>query len=116
SKRLRDTLRPIILLTYDPKMPGRLFSRMMRVVKADTVNDRGLRRVLPENVGLLGQFGFNAAAQLANTLFVSPATTVDRTGGTVSADIPALLPSVSIAAPAGATHFQFNLGASLVDF
>jgi len=22
SKRLRDTLRPIILLTYDPKMPG----------------------------------------------------------------------------------------------
>src|SRR5690606_36166525 len=99
AKLLRDTLRPMILLTYDPKMPGRLFSRLMRVVKADAVSDRGERRVLPENLGLLGQFGFNVAASLPNTLFVKPACTVDRVEGTVTLDIPSLTPALTIAAP-----------------
>ncbi len=116
SKRLRDTLRPIILLTYDPKMSRRLFSRMMRVVKADAVSDRGERKVLPENLGLLAQFGFNAAAQLANTLFVVPELAIDRVTGDVELAIPALNPAYTIAPPLGATHFQFNLGAALVDF
>lgn len=116
AKRLRDTLRPMILLTYDPKMPGRLFSRMMRVVKADAVNDRGERRVLPGNLGLLGQFGFNAAASLSNTLFVVPPCTVDRASGTATLTIPALVPALAIAAPKEATHFQFNFGAAVVDF
>jgi len=116
AKRLRDTLRPMILLTYDPKMPGRLFSRVMRVVKADTVNDRGERRVLPDNLGLLGQFGFNVAASLSNTLFVPLQCTVDRVAGTVTLDIPAFAPSLAISAPKGATHFQLNLGAAVVDF
>jgi hypothetical protein len=116
AKRLRDTLRPMILLTYDPKMPGRLFSRVMRVVKADAVNDRGKRRVLPGNLGLLGQFGFNVAASLTNTLFIEPQCTVDRVAGTVALDIPSLVPKLTIAAPQGATHFQFNFGAAVVDF
>lgn len=116
AKRLRDTLRPMILLTYDPKMPARLFSRVMRVVKADAVSDRGERRVLPDNLGLLGQFGFNVAASLANTLFVKPQCTVDRVAGTVTLDIPSLVPVLTIAAPQGATHFQFNFGAAVIDF
>ena len=116
AKRLRDTLRPMILLTYDPKMPRRLFSRLMRVIKADAVGDRGERQVLPENLGLLGQFGFNAAASLPNTLFVVPPCTIDRATGSVQLDIPALDPRVAIAPPAGATHFQFNLGAATIDF
>jgi len=115
-KQLRKTLRPMILLTYDPKMPQRLFSRLMRVVKADAVNDRGERRVLPENLGLLGHFGFNVAASLANTLFVVPSCTIDRATGSVQLEVPALDPRVTIAAPAGATHFQFNLGAATIDF
>src|SRR5690606_20672062 len=115
AKRLRDTLRPMILLTYDPKMPGRLFSRLMRVIKADPVNDRGERRVLPENLGLLGQFGFNVAASLANTIFAERQCTIDRAAGTVQLDIPAMVPTLSIAAPQGATHFQLNLGAAIVD-
>ncbi|MFB2120789.1 hypothetical protein [Parapedobacter sp. 2B3] len=115
-KRLRNTLRPMILLTYDPKMPRRLFSRLMRVVKADAVNDRGERRVLPENLGMLGQFGFNVTASLANTLFVVPEYTIDRATGSVQIDVSALNPKLAIAAPAGATHFQFNLGAATMDF
>src|SRR5690606_23758907 len=72
--------------------------------------------VLPGNIGLLGQFGFNVAASLANTLFVVPECTVDREAGSVSLDIPSLVPSLTIAAPKGATHFQFNFGAAVIDF
>src|SRR3546814_10645874 len=89
---------------------------MMRVVKADSVNDRGERQVMAEHLGLLGQFGFNVAASLPNTLFVKPECTVDRVAGTVTLDIPSLTPALTIAAPKGATHFQFNLGAGVIDF
>ncbi|MBK1440728.1 hypothetical protein JHJ32_12075 [Parapedobacter sp. ISTM3] len=116
AKRLRDTLRPMILLTYDPKMPARLFSRVMRVVKADSVSDRGERQVLPGNLGLLSQFGFNVGASLASTLFVVPECTVDREAGSVTLNIPSLVPSLTIGAPKGATHFQFNFGAAVIDF
>ncbi|RYD87861.1 MAG: hypothetical protein EOP54_28125, partial [Sphingobacteriales bacterium] len=38
SKKLRDVLRSIILLTSDAKMANRLTSRIARIIKADTVN------------------------------------------------------------------------------
>src|SRR5690606_23503157 len=65
AKHLRDALRPVILLTYDPAMPNRLGSRMLRVVRADTENVRGEGQVQPENLPILQRFNFNAAASLA---------------------------------------------------
>lgn len=116
AKSLRDVLRPMILLTYDARMPSRLFSRIMRVIKADTEHDRGERRVLPQNLGLLRNFGFNVAAELNNTLFVKPTLAVDRATGSVQVGVAALLPGTAIAAPEGSTHFQLNLGVATVDF
>ncbi|MFC6102643.1 hypothetical protein [Olivibacter domesticus] len=116
AKKLRDVLRPMILLTYDTKMPNRLFSRIMRVLRADAVNDRGERKVLTENLGLLRQFGFNVSAQLSNTLFVELEPSIERTNGSVTLDIPTLVPALTIAAPQGTTHYQFNLDAAVVDF
>jgi len=116
AKRLRQAFRPLILLTYDTKMPSRLFSRMMRILRADAINARGERKVLPENLGPLRQFNFNIAAELSNTLFAKPDVVVDRTAGTVTLTIETLRPSLAVAAPQGATHFQLNFGASAVDF
>jgi len=64
SKKLRDVLRSIILLTSDAKMANRLTSRIARIIKADTVNIRGERKVLPENLSMLKDFSFNATALL----------------------------------------------------
>ena len=116
TKRLRDTLRPMILLTHDPKMSARLFSRVMRMVKADAVSDRGERRVQPNNLSLLGGFRFNVAASLTDTLFVKRALTVDREAGTAQVDLPSFKPGLAIAAPTGATHFQFSFGVAALDF
>ncbi|WP_134092083.1 hypothetical protein [Olivibacter sp. XZL3] len=116
AKRLRQAFRPLILLTYDTKMPSRLFSRMMRVLRADTVNARGERKVLAENLSPLRQFNFNIAAELSNTLFARQEVTIDRATGTVNLTLETLQPAAAVAAPQGATHFQLNYGASAVDF
>jgi len=116
AKRLRDALRSFILLTSDSKMSNRLNSRMLRVIKADTVSDRGERQVLNENLGILNRFGFNSAASLANTLFLKVSGSVDRTTGAGLVELPALDPKVVIAKPEGATHFQFSTALTAVDF
>jgi hypothetical protein len=116
SKKLRDVLRSIILLTSDTKMANRLTSRMARIIKADSVNIRGERKVLPQNVGMLKDFSFNASALLNTTFFVNYLTSFDRVSGEILIELLAFNPEVAIAKPAGATHYQFNAAAAIIDF
>jgi len=116
AKHLRDALRPVILLTYDPAMPNRLGGRMLRVVRADSENVRGEGQVQPANLLILQRFNFNAAASLANTLFAKLATSVDVSTGSVEVTVPEITPITQLAKPVGATHFQFIAGAVAMDF
>lgn len=116
AKHLRDALRPVILLTYDPAMPNRLGGRMLRVVRADTENVRGEGQVQPGNLPILQRFNFNAAASLANTLFAKLATSVDVATGNVEVTVPEIDPATQLAKPMGATHFQFITSAVAMDF
>ncbi len=116
SKLLRDAIRPLVLMDADAKMPNRLSSRMMRVIKADAVNDRGERKVLGENIGLLQGFNFNGAAQLVNTLFVIPMASIDRAAGVLQVQVPAFDPKVALANPPSTTHFQFHAAGLAIDF
>lgn len=116
AKHLRDALRPIILFTYDPGMPNRLSSRMLRVVRADFENVRGQGQVQPANLPILQGFSFNTAASLANTLFAKLTTSVNAETGEVQVTVPALDPKVRLAKPTEATLFQFVAGAVTLDF
>lgn len=116
SKKLRDVLRSSILFTADTKMSNRLTSRLSRMIKADTENIRGERKVLAANLGLLKDFNFNAAAQLSATLFVNYQAVIERSSGSVQLNLPAFNPDIAVVKPAGATHYQFNAAAALLDF
>lgn len=116
AKKLRDALRPFIQLTSDGRMVNRLGSRMQRIVRADTVNDRGERQVLPENLPLLRNFNFNAAADVGNTFFIAPTSSIDAATGTGSVSIAAFDPKAAIAKPQGATHYQFSAAIAAVHF
>ncbi|WP_257667263.1 hypothetical protein [Parapedobacter tibetensis] len=116
AKHLRDALRPLILMTYDPRMPNRLGSRMLRVVRADAEHVRGERQVLPQHLAILRRFNFNAAATLSNTLFASVSAVVDAVAGTVQVTVPGIQPATKLAKPLEATHFQFVAGAATLDF
>ena len=114
SKKIRDILRIMILLTHDPKMASRLTSRVFKMMKADAINVRGERKVLYESFNILKDFNFNEAAPLNNTLFVVAASSIDRVSGTVEVVIPEIRPDVHVNKPKGATHFRITAGAALV--
>ncbi|RYE52955.1 MAG: hypothetical protein EOP48_15390, partial [Sphingobacteriales bacterium] len=112
SKKIRDVLRNMILLTHDPKMANRLSSQVFRMMKADTLSIRGERKIKPESFSILKNFNFNETAPLSNTLFVTAQPTVDRATGLVELNIPAILPEIHLAKPKGATHFRISSGAA----
>jgi len=116
SKQMRTVLRSIILLTSDNKMTNRLTSRMSRIIKADTMNVRGERKVLSENMGLLKHFNFNAAAVLSSTIFADYQVDFDSSTGQATFSIAAINPDVAIVKPNGATHYQFTVAAARIDF
>lgn len=114
SKRIRDVLRSMILLTHDAKMSTRLTSRVFKMVKADTVSVRGQRKVKPASFSILQDFNFNEAAPMNNTLFVTAVSTINRVTGLVDLNIPAITPGIHLAKPQGATHFRLTAGAALI--
>lgn len=114
SKKIRDVLRSIILLTHDPKMAIRLNSRVFSMMRADTESLRGERKVKAASFGILRNFNFNEAAPLANTLFVVPTADMDRATGQVNLNIPEVLPESHLARPKGASHYRITLGAAII--
>lgn len=114
SKKIRDVLRSMILLTHDPKMATRLTSRVFKMVKVDIVNVRGERKVQPASFVLLKDFNFNEAAPLNNTLFVTAVPTIDRVTGVADLSVPAITPDTHLSKPKGATHFRLTTGAALI--
>jgi len=116
TKRMRNVLRSIILQSSDSRMSNRLTSRLLRVIKADTVNHRGLRKVLGSNAHLLNRFNFNAHAPLNDTFFVDIRTRIDHAKDAFSITIPAFNPMVAINCPAKTSYFQFISAAASIDF
>lgn len=115
SKKVRDSLRSMILLTHDPKMASRLTSRIYKMMKADTTNVRGQRKVKNASFNMLRDFNFNDSAPLNNTLFVQAVPTINRESGVVTMNIPMIRPDVELNKPKGATHFCLTAGAALIN-
>jgi hypothetical protein len=116
NKTLRAALRTLLLSISDGRMIARLTKEMMKVVKADATNGRGLRNVLDGELELLKGFDFNANSQLITSL-VSPFTaSIDRPTGKLSVAIDSFVPKNDIAAPAGSTHFKISSAGMEVDF
>jgi len=106
------------LLTHakGKRVIARLHKEVMKVIKADVVNPRGQRTVTDGNLGFLQGFEFNNGASLRETLAVQYTTTIDRAAGTARVDLPALVPTESIKAPAGATHYRLVCAGAEIDF
>jgi hypothetical protein len=97
-------------------MVSRLTREMIKVIQADTVNDRGLRNVIDGEAELLQGFDFNINGKLGTTLYAPFTATINRVTGACAVDIPAFIPVNMITAPAGTTHFVINSAGSEVDF
>jgi hypothetical protein len=116
GKLIRQAINPILKDAKDSRAVSRLLKVLSQVIKSDTVNRRGERTVAEGDMTLLKGFEFNANAVLSTTLYVAPATVADRATGTLTINIPAFVPSSSIIAPQGATHFKLVSAGAAIDF
>lgn len=114
GKLVRDALRTQIQAASDRYMVSRLAKVMKSIINLDYTNDRGLRQVAAANAASLLGFNFNQGAGLGQSLFAP--YTLTPSGATVTLAIPSLNPTVDIAAPAGATHYEILFGVASVNF
>jgi hypothetical protein len=116
GKVLRSALRSLLMNAADRLLVSRLFTAMMKVVKADATSDRGQRNVLDGELELLEGFEFNEGGKLSQTLFAPYAGSIDRVSGSLSIALPAFVPLNLLVAPAEATHYQIVSAGGFVDF
>ena len=116
GKLLRTAFRPLLLNSADGRMVSRLTQRMVKVIQADLVSERGLRNVIDGEAELLFGFEFNIRGKLGTSLFAPFVPTIDRVAGEIKVDLLPFIPANMIAAPSGTTHFKIISGGAEVDF
>ena len=116
GKLLRTAFRPLLLNSADGRMVSRLTQRMVKVIQADLVSERGLRNVIDGEAELLFGFEFNIRGKLGTSLFAPFVASIDRVAGEIKVDLLPFIPANMIAAPSGATHFKIISGGAEVDF
>lgn len=104
GKVLRTALRGLLQKASDSRVSSRLTAEMIRVVKADTTSDRGLRNAFDGEVEMLQGFELNGSGLLTGTLFAPYDVTIDRMGGAHQVNLAGFVPGAAVAAPSGATH------------
>jgi hypothetical protein len=116
GKILRTSLRALLLNSADKRMVSRLTQRMVKVIQADTVSERGQRNVIDGESELLTGFEFNIRGKLGTSMFAPFTTSIDRPTGEISVQIPPFVPANMVAAPTGTTHFKIHSAGAEVDF
>lgn len=113
---LRTALRVILLKAADRYMVSRLGSRMIKVIQADMVSERGMRNVIDGEAELLKGFEFNVRGKLGTTLFAPYEATIDRVTGAIKVVFDPFVPINMINAPKGSTHFKIMSAGAEIDF
>ena len=116
GKLLRTAFRPLLLNSADGRMVSRLTQKMVKVIQADQVSERGLRNVIDGETELLFGFEFNIRGKLGTSLYAPFVGTIDRAAGEITVDLASFVPINMIAAPSGTTHFKIVSAGAEVDF
>ena len=113
-------VRKSIVKHFDRPKDGKLYSNlrslMYKVLKLDGENRQGKFKVDNNNLNVLLGFEVNSAVSFKSVFNTRFSTNANRESCVVDINIPAFIPSKSIKAPKGATHFIITAIASLVDF
>ena len=116
GKIVRNAIRILLQNAKDKRVVSRLTTDLLKVVKTDATNDRGLRTIEDGDMSLLKGFEFNTNGKLGSTLFTPAVNAFDRVAGDDTISIAGFAPTVRIATPAGTTHFKVVTGATELDF
>lgn len=95
---------------------GRLTAAMLKVIRGDTLNNRGQRTVESGDLSHLENFQLNATQALSSVLFTHFTSSFNRSSGEMIVDIPAFDPSRLISIAGHATHFRLRAATGALDF
>lgn len=116
GKLVRKAIRLLLQNAKDKRVTSRLTQSLVRVIKTDATNERGLRTIPDGDMSLINGFEFNLNGKLGTVMFAPFSPTLDRVAGTLDVEIPVFTPNASIDAPAGTTHFKIVSGLAELDF
>lgn len=116
GKILRLALRAVLINSADSRMVSRLTQQLLKVIKADVTNQRGLRNVIDGEAELLTGFEFNINGKLGTSIFVPYVGAIDRVSGDITVAIDSFVPVNMIATPSGTTHFKIISAGAEIDF
>ena len=116
SKLIRTAFQPLLTSTKDARMVSRLTTLLVKVLRGDTINGRGLRTVQDGMLDLLLDFDFNINGKLGTFFFVEYTSTINRVAGELEVALPAFIPVDAITAPPGTTHYKILSGGAELDF
>lgn len=116
TRVLRQALRQYLQIASDSRLTSRLTSEMLRIIKTDDVNDRGLRQVSEGDINLLIGFDFNLGGRLSSTLYFPFRMNINRVGGVASIELDSFIPDKDIAFPQGTTHVRLFAGLAAINF
>lgn len=115
SQLLREAISGPLKGNSDTLMVSRLFKNMMKVIKTDPVNGRGLRTITDGNTTELRNFEFNIGSPFKTTLQVAFTSVINRATGDLSINLPGFIPEKGMYAPPEATHFVLTVAAVELD-
>ena len=116
GKVIRNAIRVLLQNAKDKRVVSRLTTDLLKVVKSDASNDRGLRTIENGDLNLLKGFEFNVNGKLGATLFSPFKSFFDRVSGEANVSISPFSPKIRIAAPKGTTNFKIVMGIAELDF
>ena len=116
GKLMRTAFRGALLKAADGRMVSRLTQRMVKVIQADSISERGLRNVIDGETELLAGFEFNIRGKLGTSLFAPYTAAIDRVTGELTVDVPSFIPTNMVAAPSGTSHYKIISAGAEIDF
>lgn len=115
-KLLRNTFRLLIKNAKSGLTGRRLTSLFFSIIKTDTTNEHGQRRISAGNVKMAERFDFNDTVKLSGRLFAKYTPTFNRSTGFLDVEVQSYIPTEALNPPSGATHYRLVMGASELDF
>lgn len=116
GKILRSTIQSLLRTSADPRMVSRLTKEMVKVIQMDAINPRGQRNVIDGEAELLEGFEFNISGKLSTSIVAPFTATIDRVTGDAVISMNPFIPTDSIIAPSGSTHYKMVAAAMDINF
>jgi hypothetical protein len=116
GKLVRRAFSPLLKNIECGKVASKLLKEMMKVIKSDSVNGRGMRNLIDGQISLLEGFDFNPNRPLGMTFLGQYEIISDRSSGKLTVVIARFAPSEVISVVPGATHFRIVSSGTELDF